>query len=55
MPWTAAQAAKHKKGLSPKQRAQWAKVANHVLQTTGNDAIAIRTANAKVGAKKRKA
>jgi hypothetical protein len=32
MPWTADDASKHKKGLSPKQAKQWARIANSVLK-----------------------
>src|SRR5262252_5352007 len=54
MPWTAADAKKHKKGLSPKQSRQWAHVANAALkrcQDAGEsdcDGRAIRQANAAV-------
>ncbi len=49
MPWTAADAKKHKKGLSASQSKKWAAVANGTLKSTGNDATAIRTANKAVG------
>lgn len=54
MPWTAADASKHKKGLSAKQARQWAHVANSALarcQDAGQDDCdgrAIRQANAAV-------
>ena len=57
MPWTAADADKHKKGLSAKQKRQWAKVANSALEKCLDDdgnqsaceASAIRQANSTVG------
>ena len=57
MPWTAQDAERHKKGLSAKQKRQWAKVANSALQTClsnrGNqqtcEALAIRQANSVIG------
>ena len=57
MPWTADDASKHKKGLSGKQAAKWASIANAVLkacQSEGGkdcDARAIRVANSRVGGK----
>ena len=48
MPWTAADAKKHKKGLTPAQAKKWATIANAVRKSTGSDAEAIRTANARV-------
>lgn len=60
MPWTAADASKHKKGLSKKQQAQWAKVANALLkrfQKEGDadaEGRAIRIANDRVGKKRTK-
>jgi hypothetical protein len=54
MPWTAADASKHKKGLSATQARQWAHVANSALarcQEDGDsdcDGRAIRQANAAV-------
>ena len=48
MPWVAADAAKHNKKATGKAATQWAAVANSVLSTTGNDARAIREANAVV-------
>lgn len=53
MPWTAADADKHKKGLKPAQKAQWAKIANGVLKSCtaqkGSDCEgkAVRIANSK--------
>jgi hypothetical protein len=55
MPWTAADADKHSKGLSAKQKRQWAHVANAALkrcQDAGKDdceGSAIRQANSVVG------
>lgn len=48
MPWTAKDADKHNKGLSPKQKRVWAQVANHTLAATQDDGRAIREANAAV-------
>ena len=51
MPWTAADAARHKKGLSKAQAKKWASVANSVredcLARKGKncDAVAIRIAS----------
>ena len=47
--WTSADVDRHKKGLSPKGKAKWAKIANAILAATGDDAKAIRIANSKVG------
>jgi hypothetical protein len=50
MPWTAKDATKKtKKANTPARARQWAAVANSVLQRTGNEALAIREANAVVG------
>jgi uncharacterized protein YdaT len=47
MPWTAEEfKQKHNKKLSPAKAAHAAKVANAVLKQTGDDAKAIRIANA---------
>lgn len=47
MPWNPSDAARHnKKAKSGKAAAQWSAVANSVLGKTGNDAKAIREANA---------
>ena len=55
MPWTAKQATKHtRKAKSPKRKRQWSKVANSILQRTGDDARAIRGANAAVKKSARK-
>ena len=46
MPWTPDQATKHtKKAKSPTAKRQWRDVANSVLERTGDDAQAVRTAN----------
>jgi FtsZ-binding cell division protein ZapB len=53
MPWTASDAKKHKKGLTPTQAKKWAKIANATLKSCqangGSDceAVAIKTANSK--------
>jgi hypothetical protein len=60
MPWTAKDAHKHKKGLTPRQAKQWAAVANSALEACESeggsdcDASAIRQANASVGRPKAK-
>lgn len=46
MPWTAQDARRHKRGLSPRQARQWAHVANDELERTGDEGRAIRAANA---------
>lgn len=49
MPWTADDAQRHtKKADTTKRQRQWADVANSVLVSTGDDARAIREANAAV-------
>jgi uncharacterized protein YdaT len=49
MPWTAESfAAKHNKELNPSQRVKAASIANAVLKKSGNEASAIRIANAAV-------
>lgn len=49
MPWTAADATKHqKKATTAALRHTWATVANNILKETGDDARAIRGANAAV-------
>ena len=47
MPWTAKDSTRHtKKAKSATARRQWSRVANSVLARTGNDARAVRSANA---------
>lgn len=48
MPWSASDASKHKDGLSPHQAEVWARVANEILERTGDEGRAIRGANAAV-------
>lgn len=49
MPWTAKDAYRHtKKANTPALQAQWSAVANSVLEKTGDDARAIREANATI-------
>lgn len=45
MPWDAKSFAKHNSKFSGKQNAKAAKIANHVLQSTGDEGEAIATAN----------
>lgn len=58
MPWSVEDVEKHKGGLSPNQKERWVKIANGVLDScqTANgkdcEALAIKVANSKVGAKK---
>jgi|SRR5579883_917112 len=47
MPWTPSDAERHTKAANtPSKRELWAKIANETLQRTGNEARAIREANA---------
>ena len=50
MPWSEEDVASHNEAASKDEtkRHQWVSVANHVLSETGDDARAIRTANAAV-------
>jgi hypothetical protein len=49
MPWTSRDAYRHtKKANTPGVQAKWAKIANAALQEYGDEARAIRTANAAV-------
>lgn len=48
MPWTSADATRHKKGLSGSSARKWADIANSVLSRTGDEAQAIRVANSRV-------
>lgn len=55
MPWRASDAARHtKKAKSPAAKRQFAKVANKVLSTTGDEGKAIRIANAAVAKRKKR-
>ena len=45
MPWTGKSFAKHNKKLGKAQNAKAAKIANHVLESTGDEGEAIATAN----------
>lgn len=55
MPWSPADAEKHKKGLNDKQKKKWAKIANGILSECQDmkqkdcEAKAIRIANSSVG------
>lgn len=54
MPWTPKDAkGKTRKASTPKKKRQWSKVANRVLDKTGDEGRAVRAANAAVK-KKRK-
>ena len=48
MPWKASDAHKHNKNVPSHLTAQWAAVANSVLEKTGDDGAAIRAANSAV-------
>ena len=49
MPWTPRDAYRHtKKASTPNAQKQWAHVANSALERTGDEALAIREANAVV-------
>jgi hypothetical protein len=49
MPWNDSDSTHHtKKAKTPKRKRQWRKVANAILERTGDDARAIRGANAAV-------
>lgn len=55
MPWTPRDAGKHtKKASGQKARRQWSATANAVLRRTGDDAQAIRAANAAISKRSRK-
>lgn len=55
MPWKPSDAtSKTKKAASPKAKRQWSKVANGVLKKTGDDARAIREANAVIARRRTK-
>jgi len=47
VPFTAADAAKHKKGLTPTQAKAWAEIANSATKEYGDERSAIRVANSK--------
>jgi len=52
MPWTMADAARHtKKADTPKEKRQWAAVANSVLKKTKNEGRAIAAASSVVAKK----
>lgn len=54
MPWGPKDAVKHtKKATTTVAQRQWADVANGVLKRTGDEARAIRSANATVGRRKK--
>ena len=48
MPWTPKTAKEHNKNAIGKKAKQWADVANSVLKKTGDEARAIREANAAI-------
>lgn len=55
MPWTAGSyKKKHNKNLSPGKAKQAARIANAILQKTGDEGKAIRIANSKVKGKRKK-
>lgn len=44
-PWGIADVDKHKKGLTKKQKKKWVAIANAILKRTGNEGMAIATAD----------
>lgn len=50
MPFSASDATRHKKDLGPGSRRKWADIANSILQNTGDEGLAIKTANARTKA-----
>lgn len=55
MPWKASDATKHtKKADTPSKQSAWAKTANSVLKESGDEAKAIRIANAEMTKKSSK-
>ena len=48
MPWNETTAKKHNKKATGQKGKQWAATANAVLEKTGNDASAIKIANAAI-------
>lgn len=55
MPWSPKDAPKKtKKADTPKEKEEWAKVANSVLKKTGSDATAVRIANSAIAKKGKK-
>lgn len=54
MPWTMADAIrKTKKATSSSAKKQWAAVANNVLAKTGDDALAVKSANSAIKHRKK--
>lgn len=47
MPWTAGDVSRHKKGLRPKEKKKWSKIANAVLKQSGDEVMAIKVANSR--------
>jgi uncharacterized protein YdaT len=47
MPWTPKEAKTKKKGLSKKESAKWASIANAVLEKSGDEGKAIRIASSR--------
>jgi hypothetical protein len=55
MPWTMASAYRHThKAKGPAAKKQWSAVANKVLKESGDDAKAIKIANAAIAKRKKK-
>ena len=53
MPWQPSDALKHtKKANNPASQKKWAEVANNCLKEYGDEGLAIRVANSKMGKKK---
>ena len=54
MPWTGQTFKKHNKKLSTGQAKKAARIANAILKDTGDEGLAIRTANARISGRVRK-
>jgi uncharacterized protein YdaT len=54
MPWTGSSFAKHNSKFGKAQNSKAAKIANHVLQSTGDEGEAIATANKLAGKLKKR-
>lgn len=54
MPWTGSSFKKHNKALTKKQATKAAKIANAILEESGNEGMAIATANKLIGKKSKR-
>jgi hypothetical protein len=55
MPWSTADAHRHKRGMTEREAGLWAKTANAARKHYGDDATAIRVANSVVDSSQRNA